>query len=175
MTHLDLLVHPVRSRIIGALAGRTLTTRDLARALPDVPVPTLYRQVRILDEAGVIVRTGEKKVRGGMERSYTLAEGGGTIDGDMPFSADQRVGMLANFCNVAVHAYRTYTESGGQEMAWAQMRSLYLTEAEAETLRQSLRDLFAPYQSNGPGDDRKRRIVAVMDQPDFEPTPEEEP
>lgn len=40
-----LIGHPVRLRVIIALGGRTLTTKQLAEALPDVAQATLYRHV----------------------------------------------------------------------------------------------------------------------------------
>src|SRR3712207_7822816 len=73
MATADLLLHPVRLRIVQAFLGdRTLTTADLRTELPDVPPATLYRHVGVLAEAGVPTVVGERKARGAAERSYRL-------------------------------------------------------------------------------------------------------
>jgi DNA-binding transcriptional ArsR family regulator len=69
----DLLLHPVRLRVVHAFAGgRALTTADLAEHLPDVPKTTLYRQVGILTAAGLLEVIGEQRVHGAVERTYRL-------------------------------------------------------------------------------------------------------
>src|SRR4051794_13059461 len=69
----DLLLHPVRLRVVQAFLGdRTLTTTDLRAELPDVAVATLYRHVGVLADAGVLTVVGERKVRGAAERSSRL-------------------------------------------------------------------------------------------------------
>jgi DNA-binding transcriptional ArsR family regulator len=67
------LLHPVRMRVVLALAGgQPMTVQELAERLGDVPIATLYRHVRTLAEAGILVTAGERQVRGTVERSYTL-------------------------------------------------------------------------------------------------------
>src|SRR5262249_47804144 len=76
----DLLLHPVRVRIVHAFAGgRTLTTADLGERLHDVPKTTLYRQVGILASAGLLEVIGEQRVHGAVERSYRLNRAGTRI------------------------------------------------------------------------------------------------
>src|SRR3712207_9495280 len=73
MATADLLLHPVRLRIVQAFLGdRTLTTADLRTELTDVPAATLYRHVGVLAEAGVLVVVGERGVRRAAERGYRL-------------------------------------------------------------------------------------------------------
>ncbi|MEE3921886.1 helix-turn-helix domain-containing protein [Micromonospora sp. BRA006-A] len=59
---MELLMHPVRLRIVQAfLGGRTLTTTDLRAELSDVPPATLYRQVATLADHGVLHTVGERR------------------------------------------------------------------------------------------------------------------
>src|SRR5687767_2199950 len=53
LSRADLLAHPVRLRIIMALAGEQLTPQQIAAVLADVPPATLYRQINRLAEGGV--------------------------------------------------------------------------------------------------------------------------
>jgi DNA-binding transcriptional ArsR family regulator len=74
MATAELLLHPVRLRIVQTFLGeRSLTTAELHDELPDVPAATLYRHVATLAGAGVLTVAGERKVRGAAERRYRLA------------------------------------------------------------------------------------------------------
>ena len=73
MASADLLLHPVRLRIVQAFLGdRALTTSDLAAELADVPAASLYRHVARLVDAGVLAVVAERRVRGALERTYVL-------------------------------------------------------------------------------------------------------
>ncbi|HEX3679309.1 MAG TPA: helix-turn-helix domain-containing protein, partial [Galbitalea sp.] len=75
MASLDLLLHPVRLRIIQAFLGdRALTTGQIALELPDVPGGSLYRHVALLTKAGVLQVVAERQVRGSIERTYTIRQ-----------------------------------------------------------------------------------------------------
>jgi Helix-turn-helix domain len=75
MPSADLLLHPVRLRIVKAFLGdRALTTGQLAAELDDVPAGSLYRHVALLTSAGVLQVVAERRVRGAVERTYTLRQ-----------------------------------------------------------------------------------------------------
>ena len=81
MDTLDLLLHPVRLRIVHAMSGgRVRTTSDLCAAMPDVPKTTVYRHVGLLAEAGVLEVAGEQRVHGAVERRYRLQRARAVID-----------------------------------------------------------------------------------------------
>src|SRR5437588_8893356 len=72
MASADLLLHPVRLRILKAFLGdRALTTSQLAAELNDVPAGSLYRHVALLTKAGVLQVVAERRVRGAVERTYS--------------------------------------------------------------------------------------------------------
>jgi DNA-binding transcriptional ArsR family regulator len=69
----QLLLHPVRMRIVVAYAGSgEMTALQLGARLPDVPMATLYRQLRTLTEAGILSVVAERQVRGAVERTFAL-------------------------------------------------------------------------------------------------------
>ncbi len=73
MASADLLLHPVRLRIIKAFLGdRALTTTQLAAELDDVPAGSLYRHVALLTRAGLLHVVAEHRIRGAVERTYAL-------------------------------------------------------------------------------------------------------
>ena len=72
-TRTDLLLHPVRMRIVSALSGgRTLTTSELRDRMTGFGQATVYRQVARLVGAGVLEVDSEQRVRGATERRYRL-------------------------------------------------------------------------------------------------------
>ena len=73
MASADLLLHPVRLRIVQAFLGdRALTTSGLRTELSDVPAASLYRHVARLVAGGVLAVVTERRVRGALERTYVL-------------------------------------------------------------------------------------------------------
>ncbi len=68
-TRQDLLLHPVRQRILLATAGRRVTAQQLVNAMPDVPQATLYRNINKLAGAGLLVVVGERRVRNTVEKT----------------------------------------------------------------------------------------------------------
>src|SRR6185437_4634635 len=93
----DLVLHPVRLRILQAfLGGRRLTTGDLARELPDVAQAGLYRHVSRLAEGGVLEVVSERQARGAVERTYALRQENAWVDADA-FAALGRAGQSVAF------------------------------------------------------------------------------
>ena len=83
MDTVDLMFHPVRLRIVHAMSDSDVwTTSQLSDRLPDVPRTSIYRQVALLAESGILEVVDERRVRGGVERSYRLHRDRSYIDGD---------------------------------------------------------------------------------------------
>lgn len=71
----NILLHPVRMRIIQALIGGGSTAQQIGEALPEVPQATLYRHLNKLLLSGAIVVLEERQVRGTVEKVYGLGSG----------------------------------------------------------------------------------------------------
>ena len=99
MDTVELLLHPVRLRIVHAMSGgRIRTTSELCMQLPDISKATVYRHVSLLADAHVLEVVGEQRVRGAMERQYQLSQTRITIDADMAAAmatGDHRRGFVA--------------------------------------------------------------------------------
>ncbi|HEY0868491.1 MAG TPA: helix-turn-helix domain-containing protein, partial [Fimbriimonas sp.] len=170
MNRSSLIVHPVRSRIITGLIGRSLTTRQLARLLPEVPVPSLYRHLRTLAECGVLEVVEEIPVRGTLEKVYAMAEGGGKLpESEIDrFTGSERQEMLDNFLRMLSVSYRAYVESGGDEPVRASATALYLTDEEERELRRSIAALMARYEGRPRSEAQRRRMAGYIVQPDMD-------
>jgi hypothetical protein len=63
-----LVFHPVRMRLITAISGQQLTTKQLLAAIPEIPQATLYRHIGALIQGGVLEIVDLRKIRGVEER-----------------------------------------------------------------------------------------------------------
>jgi DNA-binding transcriptional ArsR family regulator len=68
-----ILLHPLRLRMFVYLEYTPMTAHQLARLLPDAQIRTLYRHLKLLSEAGVIVVHSTRKVRGIEEKTYCVS------------------------------------------------------------------------------------------------------
>src|SRR5690606_18487543 len=95
----ELLLHPVRMRIVQAFLGdRALTTAALGEELGDVPPGSLYRHIARLVDGGVLTVADERRVRGTVERTYRLELAAAGVDpGDLAAmtAEDHRRAFLA--------------------------------------------------------------------------------
>jgi DNA-binding transcriptional ArsR family regulator len=172
----DLVLHPVRLRILQAfLGGRHLTTGDLARELPDVAQAGLYRHVSRLAEGGVLEVVSERQVRGAVERTYALRQENAWVDAGS-FAALGRQGQsvaFATFAAALMAAYDRYLDAGAtdpvRDGVSYSMNALWLTDEEHLDFLLDVARIVAPRAANGPAAGRRRRLAAsaFFPVPDF--------
>lgn len=159
MNAVDLLLHPVRLRIVHALSsGRELTTTQLCARIPDVSTVTVYRQVAPLVEGGFVEVAGEQRVRGAVERRYRLRQDRPVIDADTAAAMtpeDHRRGF-ATAVAVLIAEFNAYLERDGidpaaegvsyrQGMLWLSPDELAeMTRKMLGVLRESIANKPAP-------------------------------
>jgi len=165
----DLLLHPVRLRIVQAFLGdRALTTSELSAELSDVPPASLYRHVARLVNAGVLQVVSERRVRGALERTYVLRLAAASIGPDEIASmsvADHRQAFMAFVAGLLADADR-YLRRGDID-PWRdgvsyRMAGLWLDDAEYADLLRDLVRVLQPRLANGPKKGRRRRILATV-------------
>ena len=64
MKKADLIIHPVRLRIMQALTNQTLTTQEITDELGDVPKSSVYRHLKMLLDGGLIAVAETNLVKG---------------------------------------------------------------------------------------------------------------
>lgn len=173
MATADLLLHPVRLRILQALSGAgPLTTSQLRGRLPDVSPATLYRHVSALADAGVLEVADERRVRGAVERSYRLCEEKAVIDpaarAAMTPEEHRRAftafsaGLMASFDRYLANDKADPAEDG---VVYRQA-ALWLTKEEAAALVDQITELATALAAHTPDGDRTRRYVSLIVIPD---------
>ncbi|MFB6725793.1 helix-turn-helix domain-containing protein [Kribbella sp. NPDC056345] len=158
----DLLLHPIRFRIVQRVLGREVTTTDLKHDLPDIPATTLYRHVAALIEGGMLTVVRERRIRGAIERTLTLdqstAAGRIGIDEARAMTPDQHRRALLLVLTQLAADFDRLVERGDLDTRLEQFglnqASLYVDAADLDTLRQGIHALVEPYLQARPGKDR---------------------
>jgi hypothetical protein len=165
----DLLLHPVRLRIIQAFLGdRALTTAQLAAELSDVPAGSLYRHVALLAKAGVLHVVAERRVRAVVERTYMLRTVAAQIQPDevAAMTPEQHlqafVAYVAGMLSDAERYLMTGIPDPARDGASYRMGALWLTDIEFADLIRELQTVFQPRLANSPGKGRRRRTVYTV-------------
>ncbi|MEV7045219.1 helix-turn-helix domain-containing protein [Amycolatopsis sp. NPDC051061] len=172
MATLDLLLHPVRLRILRTfLDGHPATTAQLRERLPDIPHATMYRHVAALAGAGVLEVLDEKRVRGTIERTYRLSWDRAEIDTSdraaMTTDDHRRTftafvgGLLADFDRYLAPEPTDPTADG----VTYQQAALWLTDAEMTGLLTVIREAVAARMGQDPGGNRTRRMISLVTMP----------
>jgi len=165
------ILHPVRMRIVIALNDEPMTARQLAREMQDVPLATVYRHVNVLAAAGVIRIVDEHRVHGTLERRFALVAGASYVRPN-EVTPNEIVGLVGALTSAVQSNFQQYACNASfppQEGEIAAMASsLYLTDEEYESVRNSIRELIGKTGRTA-GPDRHRRFLAYFSVPIIEP------
>ncbi len=174
MASADLLLHPVRLRVVQALLGdRELTTGDLHAELPDVPVATLYRHVGVLAEAGVLEVAAERRVRGSTERTYRLVTSVASVGPEEAagMTPEQHRRAFSTFVAALLADFDRWADAGAlapggldaaRDGVGYRMTGLWLDDDEFAGLVADLRRVLQDRLGNEPGGERRRRLLGTV-------------
>jgi DNA-binding transcriptional ArsR family regulator len=167
-----LITHPIRARILTALLGRELTTQQIGELLPDVPLSSIYRHVRLLAESGILQPAGELRVNGALTRVYTVGKEQARVSPADTRGATraEHFSYLTTFLNTLSELYRAYLEQEDADPSvdpvHALMGALYLSPEEYQEFTRALREFLAPWSEKTSGGDRRRILFAHLSIPD---------
>ncbi|MFJ9855610.1 helix-turn-helix domain-containing protein [Streptomyces sp. NPDC101150] len=157
MDAVDLLLHPVRLRVVHALAGgRVLTTSQLCERMPEVGKVTIYRHVALLTEAGFLEVAEEQRVRGAVERHYRLRQDRPVVDANAAAAMsldDHRRGFAAAMA-VLIAEFNAYLDRDDADpvadaVSYRQ-GTLWLSPDELAEMNHKLLAILGPLLANRP-------------------------
>jgi DNA-binding transcriptional ArsR family regulator len=172
----ELLLHPVRLRIVHALSGgRLRSASELCDHLPGVPRTSVYRQLGLLVEGGMLEIGDERRVRGAVERFYRLRTDRPVIApeaGKEMTLDDHRRGFAAAMA-VLVTEFNAYLERPGADpfadSAGYRQGTVWLSPDELAVMLSGLREIIAPLTANKPGPGRRPYLISPVMFPGEEP------
>lgn len=177
----DLLLHPVRLRIIQALAGRPMRPLELKEHLGDVSQASLYRHLGQLESGGLIEIVGERPVRGGVERTYAVVADAVALgpaeleDAD----AEDHLRFFATFVGALLSDFAAYLETSeldfvADRVGYRQV-PLWLTDTEFDEMAGAMSEIVQARLGNEPSPSRRRRLLTTIVLPDDRATEGEQP
>lgn len=161
----DVVMHPVRLRIVQQLGGRELTTAALRDALPDVTQATLYRHVAALVEADILTVVAERRVRGTVERTFALGERVAHVDRrELRAMSDAQLrGSFLTFLGHVADDFDRFISADEptlRDLLGFGQTNLYVNEEDLARIQAGLGELLAPYQTDR-ADGRQRVSLAT--------------
>jgi DNA-binding transcriptional ArsR family regulator len=169
MASADLLLHPVRLRIVKAFLGeRALTIKQLAAELADVPAGSIYRHVARLTEAGVLQVVAERRVRATTERTYALRVYAAQLQPDeitamtLDDHADAFLAYVAGLLGDFDRYIAAEPEHPGQDGAGYRVAAMWLTDTELADYLRELAAISQPRLATAPGPGRRRRMLYTV-------------
>ncbi len=164
----NLLLHPVRMRILLATGKRRVTAQQLAEELPDIPQASLYRNINVLAAAGLLVVVQERRVHNTIEKTYALAPQGTfmTVEDLKNARPEDHIRLFTQFLGQLEGYFVRYIRQGGADLARDHLLfdavPLYLSEEEILRLGQALNGALLPYLKNEPSAERRHYVLGLI-------------
>jgi DNA-binding transcriptional ArsR family regulator len=169
----DLILHPVRMRLLVTLVHRQLTARQLSALVPDVPQATLYHHLGTLTRAGLLRVVSERPVRGAVEKVYTLADEHATLSpADLAHASDEdNLRYFTTYVSALLGDFARYLRQDAPIDLFADGVSyratpFYLSDDEFAEAAAALQQAMLPFLRNEPAPNRRRRLFTVIVFPD---------
>ena len=163
----ELVLHPVRLRIIRALSGgREFTTGELCERTPDVSKVTVYRHVAVLLDAGYLEVASEQRVRGAVERRYRLAQNRPAVDADAAMSLDDHRRGFAIAMIGLISEFNAYLDRDGAnptaDSVSYRQGTLWASPEELNQLLRQMLTAMQPLLTNTPGLGRSPYLLSPI-------------
>jgi DNA-binding transcriptional ArsR family regulator len=169
----DLIMHPVRIRLLSTLARRQLTARQLSELLPAVPQATLYHHLGILTRANLLRVVSERQIRGTTEKLYALADDSAILGraelGNAP--REDQLHYFTIFVASLLDDFARYLQQDAPidpdvDGVGYRQTPLYLSDEEFAQAVADVSQALLPYFNNQPSPHRRRRLFAMIVLPD---------
>lgn len=167
----ELILHPIRLRIITAISNNQVTTQDLKEELPEIPQTTLYRHINILLEGGLLEIVDEIPQRGTIERVLGFKTSPSLTKEDLTGLSIEEYQqtfslILFNLMQEAMNSLNNLPEGKGIDLLSAGYQfseiRLNLSAEEYEKLNQEILKLMMTAAQNKPSSNRIQRIFSYI-------------
>lgn len=167
-TEADLILHPVRYRILQTLVGRELNTQQIAEENPALPISSLYRHLKTLLDAGLVQVAETKLVKGIAEKVYTV--------GDVPmvteeeftrYSKEEHQQFFAGYLSYLLRGFSDFIYAR-EEIDLKEERMgftdavFYASKEEMDLIGEFLMKQVESLKKNKPGKGRQRQMLSII-------------
>jgi len=162
----NIIMNPIRMRIIQFLmTNETSTAGDILKQMSDIPKTTLYRHLNILEENSLIVVVMENKIRGTLEKVYSLNMN--TIDKGNSIENGKRnaLGFLMNLYSDFDKYFDSKSVNPKKDNVFLHSATLLMTDDEFQSFFEEVNNIFKKYMNATPSEDRKIRKLSTISSP----------
>jgi DNA-binding transcriptional ArsR family regulator len=170
----DLIIHPVRIRILRILGENSLTTAELSDRMPDVPKSSLYRHIRKLSNAGMLAVTEVNNVKGTEEKVYHCVVPPTIAPQEAEeISSEDHLRYFSAYVATLIQGFKRYldtretTDFFEDRVGYSEVY-FYASNTELDELVKPLNEGIMKLAKNGPNKGRKLRKLVVINHPEKE-------
>lgn len=161
----EIMLNPIRMRIIQELAtNQMMTTIELCKKISDVSRTTMYRNIDILLDNNILLVVSEKKIRGSIERTFSLNIEEITKNNTIENASQNAFGFLMNRY-IRFHKYFSgENPNPGKERIFLNNSVSMMDDNEFDQFLLELKELIIKYSfevANG----RKARDISIISSP----------
>lgn len=172
---MDLILHPIRMRIIQQLSKGTATVNQLKEWISDIPQATLYRHLNILKKNNIIYVIEERKIRGAIEKTYAIEKQNPitSVEELTKMSGEEHLKMFMTFLSNVTGQAKSYLLSNpdlAKDPFGYNQLDLYLTSSEIEELNKGMNELLKSFISNRPSKQNEKVTLIQMVLPELKNT-----
>lgn len=174
LAKIDLIIHPVRFRILQTLLGESLTTQEIAARLPDVAKSSIYRHLKLLRQEEMISVAETQLVHGIQEKVYQLAQDPYLDVEDMAgLTADEHLRYFTIYVLTLMRGFAAYlaaAEAAGEIDMLADRVGytesvFFATDEELVAWKAAMGEVMATVAENEPGNGRHKHKIAIIAHP----------
>ena len=172
MNKADLIIHPVRFRILRTLDREALSTHQIAQKLDDVPNSSIYRHLKLLLDGHLIEVTETRLVNGIQEKIYHLSQPASLGPGDIAmWTAEDHLRYFTTYALTLLHDFTAYTvkseaENGAIDMVSDRVGyrevNFFATKQELDVALGKVNEAVLPLLNNESGAGRKMYKLATI-------------
>ena len=176
MDRSNLILHPVRLRILQLLTAGPATTDALAEAMPEVPRSSIYRHIKHLVDGGLIEYDESIDTTDPREKAYRLIDTYHVSEKDvLHLQPEDHVRSFVIYAASLIDGFERYVlheepPDLAHDLAGYTEAFFYATEQEMTEFAAGINSLIAPLLVNGPGETRRRRKIAFITHPEGDKT-----
>lgn len=175
LSKIELLIHPVRFRILQTISNRPLNTQEIAEYLPDVPKSSIYRHLKSLLDGEMVKVAETRLVHGIQEKKYELAQRAYLDANDMAgLTADEHLTYFTTYLMTLLQGFADYLSVAGLEGKKIDMVedrvgyteiTFFASPDEFELLQADLNKAVLKLANNKPGNGRVKQKLVIVSHP----------
>jgi DNA-binding transcriptional ArsR family regulator len=166
-----LIMNPTRMRIIQYfMLHENATTTQIRHELEDVPKASLYRQMKMLEDANLIRVIKENRVRGAVEKVYELNKEN-PMGGTENSMKDALQIINSSLLSLMGEFNRYFTKADMdpvKDLLFLSTSTLLLSDEEFKKFTGEIGEVFNHVIQNKAGKDRKIRRITLISSPNEE-------